>query len=63
MWIDVEKQAVQQGKECGDFLVPVLSTRCCFLGYDQIKITNGKKGGKGDFIEGGSKIKVIRWRK
>lgn len=63
MWIDVEKQAAQQGKECGDFLVAVLSTRC-FLGYDQIKITtNGKKGGKGEFIEGGSKIKVIRWRK
>lgn len=41
MWIDVEKQVAQPGK-CGDFLVPVLSTRC-LLGYDQIKITNGKK--------------------
>lgn len=62
MWIDVEKQASPQGKKCGDFLVPVLSSRCCFLGYDQIKIpTNGIKGGKCDFMEDGSKIKDIRW--
>lgn len=59
--VNTPKKEHQQGKECGEFSVPVLSSRCCFLCYDQIKIpTNGIKGGKCYFIEGGSRNKGIR---